>query len=406
LQDERFEADLSMKNRDRFDRFAEPMKATLKKPNLTLPNLALPSLKLPNIGLSSRAKETTLVGLEIEAGSVAAVELDANGTVGSAAVQPLPATAFDDGEVVDPGAVTEALRALFDANKLSKRVRLGIANQRVVVRTVRLPAIEDPAELDSAIRFSAQDQIAMPLDQAVIDHRVVGGVAASDGAPPQIDVMVVAARRDMIAASLKPLRDAGLEPAGVDLSAFGMIRALGDPFLGSTAAEDAERPANAAVYCNIGDVTNLAVAKHRSCLFTRVSPVGLEDMAAGFASGTGLSPEHARMWLEHTGLGRPIEELEGDPAMLARSREALEGGADNLVGELRRSLDFYGAQDAAVPVEGVVLSGTGSAIPGLVEWLEPALGLPISVGRPEALAGFDDITAARLTLPYGLALES
>ena len=98
----------------------------------------------------------------------------------------------------------------------------------MVVRTLRLPAIENPNELDAAVRFAAQEQIAMPFDQAVVDHRVVGGVGAIEGAAPQIDVIVVAARRDMIAASLRPLKDAGLEPVGVDLSAFGMIRALGD----------------------------------------------------------------------------------------------------------------------------------------------------------------------------------
>ena len=170
-------------------------------------------------------------------------------------------------------------------------MRLGIANQRVVVRTLRLPAIEDPNELAAAVRFSAQEQIAMPLDQAVIDHRVVGGVAAVEGAPPQVDVIVVAARRDMIAASLKPLEDAGLEPVGVDLAAFGMIRALGDLAAPAAAAEPrrSRRP-RAVLYCSIGDVTNLAVAKGRSCLFTRVSPVGLEDIAGGLASVTGLHP--------------------------------------------------------------------------------------------------------------------
>ena len=68
----------------------------------------------------------------------------------------------------------------------------------------------------------------MPLEEAVIEHRVVGGVPASAEGPAQIDVMVVAARREMILASLAPLRAAGLEPVGVDLSAFGMIRVLAD----------------------------------------------------------------------------------------------------------------------------------------------------------------------------------
>jgi type IV pilus assembly protein PilM len=366
-------------------------------------------LKKPELSLGPRQKsDSALVGLEIEAGSIAAAEVRSNGEsrVSAVAVEPLPADAFSDGEVVDPGAVAEALRSLFSAHGLCKRVRLGIANQRVVVRTIRLPAIEDPSELDAAVRFTAQEQIAMPLDQAVIDHRVIGGVAAADGAPPQVDVMVVAARRDMIAASLKPLQEAGLEPIGVDLSAFGMIRALPEVTSPDAPAAAEPEPGPAAVlYCNVGDVTNLAVAKGRACLFTRVSPVGLDDMVASLCSKLGLIPEHARMWLDYTGLAQPLEQIEGDPAVLGEARSALEQGADALLDELRLSLDFYGSQEAAVAVERVVICGPGSALPGLAQHLEPGLGLPIAVGRPAALADLDVASAARLTLPYGLALE-
>jgi type IV pilus assembly protein PilM len=351
----------------------------------------------------SNKKGSAQVGLEIESGSIAAAEVAVNGTaqVTAAASAPLPAEAFRDGEVADPGIVSEALASLFSEHKLSKQVRLGIANQRVVVRTLRLPAIEDPDELAAAVRFSAQEQIAMPLDQAVIDHRVVGGVGAVDGAAPQIDVIVVAARRDMISASLQPLRDAGLEPIGVDLSAFGMIRALGSagPAPGEAAG------GGAVLYCHFGDVTNLAVAKGRSCLFTRVSPVGLGDIAASLSASTGLSQEHARMWLEHVGLATPLEAIEGDPEAAAKARSALEIGATTLLDELRLSLDFYGAQEGAAQAERIVLCGPGSVIPGLAAQMEPALGLPIESGQPEALSGFDQTTAARLTLPFGLALE-
>ncbi len=352
-------------------------------------------------------KATAVVGLEIEAGSIGAAEVRSNGDVRvtAAATEALPPAAFHDGEVTDPDAVAEALRSLFSANKLCRRVRLGIANQRVVVRTLRLPAIDDPQELDSAVRFSAQEQIAMPLEQAVIDHRVVGGVGAVEGAPPQVDVIVVAARRDMISAALKPIRDAGLEPVGVDLSAFGMIRALGEPGVAVDGPEAGAQPASAVLYCNVGDVTNLAVAKGRSCLFTRVSPVGLEDIAGGLAAAARLSPEHARMWLNHVGMTEPVEGIEGDPAIVAKARSALEAGAAALLDELRLSLDFYGAQEGAVPIDRVVVCGPGSAVPGLAEQMKPTLGLPIAVGRPEALAGLDPAAAARLTLPYGLALE-
>jgi type IV pilus assembly protein PilM len=380
-----------------------------RRPNGSRPTLGGPTLSMPNFG-AKKGDEGVVVGLEIEAGSVAAAEarLEGEPRVIAAGVQSMAPEAFRDGEVVEPEAVTEALRALFAGEEMSRRVRLGIANQRLVVRTLRLPAIENPDELDAAVRFSAQEQIAMPLDEAVIEHRVVGGVPASPEGPAQIDVMVVAARREMILASLAPLRDAGLEPVGVDLSAFGMIRALaGDHQPTEQAAAEAAIPVahSSTLYCNIGDVTNLAVARGRSCLFTRVSPVGLEDIAGSLASATGLTLDHAGMWLNHVGLGRPVEQIEGDPSVVARARSILEHGAASLVDELRLSLDFYGAQEAAVAVDRIVLCGPGSAIPGLAEQMEPTVGLPITVGRPRALDGYDAATAARLTLPLGLALD-
>jgi type IV pilus assembly protein PilM len=394
-----------------------PRRPELRRPELRRPEfkrpgrptLGGPELSLPSFG-RKKSDGGVLVGIEIEAGSVAAVEakLD-NGVprVVAAGICPLAPEAFRDGEVTEPDAVAATLRTLFDSNDLSRKVRLGIANQRLVVRTLRLPAIEDPSELEAAVRFTAQEQIAMPLEEAVIEHRVVGGVPASAEEPAQIDVMVVAARREMILASLAPLRAAGLEPVGVDLSAFGLIRILADGE-GPTEADTTLPPATraATLYCNVGDTTNLAVARGRSCLFTRVSPVGLEDIAGGLASATGLSLEHAGMWLDHVGLGRPAEEIDGDPATVTRTRSALERGAASLVDELRLSLDFYGAQEAAVPVERIVLGGPGSAIAGLPGQMEPAIGLPILVGRPPALAGYDAATAARLTLPLGIALDT
>jgi type IV pilus assembly protein PilM len=356
----------------------------------------------------TKKKESALVGLEIEAGSLAAAEVRVNGTteLSATAVAPMPAGAFHDGEVTDPGALAEVLRNFFSEHKLSRRVRLGIANQRVVVRTLRLPAIEDPQKLEAAVRFQAQEQIPMPIDQAILDHRVVGGVAATDEAAAQIDVVVVAARRDMIEATLKPLRDADLRPVGVDLSAFGLIRALAETSMPASENGEGEGAPNKStiLYCNVGDVTNLAIAKGRGCLFTRVSPVGLEGIAEALAESTGLSQEHARMWLGYVGLNQADETIEGDPETIAKARAVMESGASSLLDELRLSLDFYGAQDGAMPVERIVLGGPGSVIPGLAERMEPVLGLPIEIGHPQALSGLDPAAAARLTLPYGLAL--
>jgi type IV pilus assembly protein PilM len=353
--------------------------------------------------LTKRKSDKGVVGLEIEADSIAAAEVRTNGSsaLTAAAIALLPPGAFHDGEVVDPEAVAATLKQTFAQHQLSPRVRLGIANQRVVVRTLRLPAIEDPKELEAAVRFEAEEQIPMPIDQAVLDYRVVGGVNSDDDSAPQIDVIVVAARREMIAASLKPLREAGLTPIGVDLSSFGLIRALGSHEAPAESTDSA-----AVLYCNVGDVTNLAVAKGRSCLFTRVSPAGLDDVATSLAGSAGLTQEHARLWMAHVGLAAPLDQLEGDPALISRVREALEASVSTLLDELRLSLDFYGAQENAVPVGRVVLSGLASSLPGLLERMAPILGLPIEVQVPDALAGYDAASAARLTLPYGLALEA
>jgi type IV pilus assembly protein PilM len=377
---------------------------------LTKPiNLPRPTLKLGSLGALRRKGGGALAGLSIEAGSVAVAGVSVNGStqLTASAVQPLQPGVFHEGEVIDPSGLTAAIKQLYSQHKLPKQVRLVIGNQRVIVRTLRLPLIEDPKEMEAAIRFQAQEHIPMPLDQAVLQHQVVGGVPAEEGAAPQVDVVVVAARREMVASFLEPLRRAGLEPEGIDLSAFGMIRALAPLVAAPTHPDDgAPAPQESILYCNVGDVMNLAVARGRSCLFTRVSGVGMEAIVARLSTERALSPEHAEQWLLYAGLEAPLEQIQGDPETVAAARRANEEGVATLVDELRLSLDYYRALESAVPVSKIVLCGSGSAIRGLAPAMEAQVGLPISAPRPPALGELDDLTAARLVLPMGLGLES
>lgn len=363
----------------------------------------------------STSKQKSIVGLDLEAGSVAAAEIGASESrrVSQIAIAPLSGGLIKEGEVLDPDALGAALRSLFAEHDLSKSVRLGVANQRVAVRTFRLPLIEDPEELATAVRFQAQDHLPMPLDQAVLDHRVVSRFTNEDGTRG-MEVVAVAARRDMLRTLLAAVRAAGLRPVGIDLSAFALIRALAAE-AGDSAPEPVE-PGNgegttqahvpAVLYCNLGDVTNLAVARGSTCLFTRISPFGVEAIAQKLAERRTLALEHARQWLVHVGLEQPAFEIEGDAEIVSATREALEEGASKLADELRLSLDYYGAQEGAPAVERIVVAGPGSMIPGLTSRLEVAgIGQPFSVARPSALAQLDDSVAARLTVSYGLALE-
>jgi type IV pilus assembly protein PilM len=170
-------------------------------------------------------------------------------------------------------------------------------------------------------------------------------------------------------------------------------------------APTAPEGGTARLYCNLGDVTNLAVARGATCLFTRVSTFGLEGIAQKLAERRQLTLEHARQWLVHVGLEKPVEEIEGDAEAIPAARDALAEGAARLVDELRLSLEYYAAQDAAVPIEGVVTCGPGTTIPGLTRRLQRDLGWRFEEGRPQALAHLDEVTAARLTLSFGLGLE-
>ena len=100
-----------------------------------------------------------------------------------------------------------------------------MANQQIVVRVVELPRIEDEKQRDAAVRFQAAEAIAMPLDEAVLDHQVAGYTEAPDGSP-RMQVVLVAARRSMIEALLEAAKAAGLKPEGIDLDAFALVRTL------------------------------------------------------------------------------------------------------------------------------------------------------------------------------------
>jgi type IV pilus assembly protein PilM len=380
-------------------------------------------------------KKRSVVGLDIETGSAAATEVAANGDVSVTkfGTIPLGGGVFRDGEVRDSDALGEALKELFAQSKLSKNVRLGVASQRIAVRTLRMPRIEDPKELETAVRFQAQEHIPMPLDQAVMDWQVVEETTDENGAR-FLDVVAVAARREAVRGLLAALRQAGLRPVGVDLSAFGMIRALAreshqaiglgdsvDAPGGAVAAHEERIPEHLAgegsaaassitetpayMYCNLGDITNLAAARGGTCLFTRSSPFGIEGIAQKLAERRQLQLEHARQWLRHVGLEAPMEGVEGDTEIVAAAREALAEGAGRLVDELRLSLEYYAAQKDSVAIDGIVACGPGTTIPGLIERLQRDLGQRFVIGRPKALAHLDEDTAARLAVSFGLGLE-
>lgn len=396
-----------------------PSLQELAKLDLKAPSLSVSSLRgLGGLGGGRSGKGSEAVGLDVQPGYVAAVQAHANGSlvVKRAAGRPLPPETVREGEILDESLLTETLRDLFGDNKLSRRVRLGVANQRTVLRVLELPPIDDRKALEAAVRFQAQDHMPMPLNSAVLDFHPMGIVETPAG--PRQRVVVVAAQLDMVNKLLSAVTAAGLRPVGVDLSAFAMIRALhrkgelepaGENGAdanaeGENASESLdEQPAAArsTLYLNVGGLTNLAIAEGLACRFTRMVSGGLESMASELAERHSIALGEARELLGEVNLaGEPSEE-----AALSDARGVLSGGVREISGEVRNSLDFHRSQGGG-EVSEIVLSGAALEIQGFAEALEAELGTPI-VRRRVATDGSTggDVPAERLTIAAGLAVE-
>ena len=144
----------------------------------------------------------------------------------------LPPGAVVDGEVVEGDVVADALRELWGQAGLRRRtVAVGLASQRVTVRQIDLPDMPE-AELADAVRLQAQDQLPIPVDEALLDHVVVGRYPAGNDRQ-NVRVLLVAAEREMVDRLLTAVTAAKLRPALVDLDAFALVRSLSTPSSGS-----------------------------------------------------------------------------------------------------------------------------------------------------------------------------
>jgi type IV pilus assembly protein PilM len=353
--------------------------------------------------MTKRSKH--LVGLDIDPSGITAAQVSAHGrlAVEHAAVAELEPGVIRDGEVADVEGLSEALRILWKHHRrLGKRVRVGVANQKIVVRVLDLPPLVDKREMDAAVRFQAEQHIPMPLESTVLDYQTLGPVDTPDG--PRQRVVVVAARRDMIERLLLAVRGAGLRAEGIDLSAFAMVRALAEAGTSEgTAAGDAGDGPGHVLYLSVGGLTNLAVAQGTTCLFTRSSTGGLELLAVELAERRLLTLEHARAWLEHVGLDHPVGDIEGDREIVQEARTVLAEGVRRIASDVRNTLDFHRAQGDSGAVSRAVLTGPAAAVPGFAAALESELGLPVACGALEATP--EGHEAGRLTVAAGLAVS-
>ena len=344
------------------------------------------------------------IGLDIGASAVRVAHVTGtaqNPSLAAFGQVALPQGAVVDGEIRDPGAVSEAIAQLWKRAKLrSKDAIIGIANQRVVVRQVDLPFLEEK-EFRTALPFQAADYIPMPVDEAQLDFVILSDYM-TDNQDHMMRVLLVAAATEMVEAFVDTASEGGVQPTGVDLAPFAVARAVSPVARGESGVGGSE----AIIDVGAG-ITNIVVHHNGEPRFVRILLIGGDDVTTSIAELQDVSFEEA-------------EALKFDLAADVGTdnvQQIVRSQVDSLVEEIRGSLDYYLSQEDSEPIVSILMTGGGSLTLGLAERMEETFRTPIVKATPlselnasksglteEQLAQVQPVSATAIGLALG-ALE-
>jgi type IV pilus assembly protein PilM len=322
----------------------------------------------------------TRIGLDVGSTAVRAAELTEGSppTVVRAAQVPLPAGAVENGEVRDSEAVSEALRELWTKGGFrSRKVWMGVGNQRVVVREIALPTMPEK-ELRQSLGFQVQEFIPMAVDEAVLDYHLIEEIEVEGR--QMLRLLLVAAQKVMVDKLVAAATNAKLEPMGLDLVPFAMVRAVG----ATGAGMELERTGGEAVVDVGAHVTNIVVHAAGETRFVRILPSGGRDITVAIARGMSLEDDVAER-LKRGELPRDTEPTSEEAREFAKQHvQALEIAsqrATQFVDEIRSSLEFYTAQTQGARVDRLLVSGGGSKLEGFMEIVRQRIPVTVEPGR-------------------------
>jgi len=238
-----------------------------------------------------------------------------------------------------------------------------------------VPPVDDPKQLENAIRFRAHEAIPIPVAEAVLDHVTIGEGVDEEGEPVR-RVLVAFAHRDLVARHVEVCRRAGLKLAGVDLDGFALLRSLAAPPVEG-------EPARAVVAVSIGhDRTVFAVSDGEVCDFTRVLEWGGASLDVALARTLDLAPSQAAIVKHDLSLTDDSGSAGLSPVQLEAARAAVRQEIDALARDLVSSLRFYQSREGSLDIGEIIVTGGGSQLHGLLGELERLIGAPVRAGDP------------------------
>ncbi len=338
------------------------------------------------------------VGLDIGASSVKAVQLKRSrgGTeLLRLGIVPLHPETIVDGVIMDSGTVISAIQQIFTENQIkTKDVVVAVSGHSVIVKKIRVARMT-PKELEEAITFEAEQYVPYAIEDVNLDFQVLEG---GDPKATEMDVLLVAVKKDIINDYLSIISTAGLNTVVVDVDAFALENAF-------EIASEVDREQVVALV-NLGAaVMNINILQGGMSEFTRDSPLGGNRYTESIQKMLALSYEQA----ETLKLGGQVE-----GRSFSDAQPAIDMVNAEVAGEIRRSFDFFRSSSHSDTIHRVVLSGGSARLPGLVEYLSENLEVPFEVANPLRNVkadpgrfdpGFLEVTAPQLAVSVGLALR-
>jgi type IV pilus assembly protein PilM len=333
----------------------------------------------PRAARGSRAR--TLVGVKVGASGISAAHVSNNGQIDLLQLvrEPLPRGVVVGGELREVETLAAALREIFRKYRLPRRaVRLGVSNNRIGVRIIEISGVMDPKQLQNAIRFRAQEVLPITLEDAVLDFQQLSESVNAEGELVR-RILLVVAYRDLIDRYVLAFKQAGVRLVGIDLEAFGLLRALAPP------APNGQRAEAAHVVVSIGhERSTFAVSDGSVCEFTRVLDWGGATLDVAIARQLNLTPSEAEP-VKHSialdGSQRPLPPGFNEEQM-ALAADLVRRQLQTFARELVSSLQFYQNQPGSLGIGDIVISGGTSQLPGLASELQRLIGVSVRVGDP------------------------
>jgi type IV pilus assembly protein PilM len=326
------------------------------------------SLKLPKLNLSLSAflsSQKLTVGLDIGSHAVKVCEFKQIGdaykliNLGSAV---LPPNSIEDGVLQNPEAVSKVIGALSKNLGLKgKKVAISISGYSVIVKKINLMAMEEK-ELASHIQAEAEQYIPFDIDEVYLDFQDLKTNTEED---ERTDVMLVAAKKEVVDSYLKMLNDIGLNTVVVDVDAFALENAYGANFGG---LEE-----NVALVDIGASKMNINIVAKGTSVLARDIVQGSRLLTETIQNHFGISPDEAEAL--KTGTAAPGERKD-------QLDEIFVSTCTQWVTEVKRALDFYYSNYPDEVISKLVLSGGGSKIKGLAKLFTEETGIKSEIFRP------------------------